>query len=238
MKNRVVTFAVAAAVLFGVTSSARAQDPAPAFEFGVGYQLLRTGEFFDDEVFDEGDECELGVTPCDPARTFPFGINVDAVRNFGPIGVVGEIGWSFDSEDALFGDDIFDEVPELGDIEGTFDTWHAAGGVRYTGGAAVRPYGQVLVGVVGSRFKMESGPLEFESSQTNFMVQPGVGVTFGTGGVGFFGQIDYRRVFGIRPAFVELAIDEDLIEFDEEDLDEVEFDRNDFRFVIGVRFSL
>lgn len=231
MSNRVLTVAAAFAVLFGVTTSAQAQDPAPTVEVGVGYQLLRTGEFFDEDVFDEDeDECDA-IFFCEPARTFPFGVNVDVVRNFGPLGVVGEIGWAFDKED-----DSFDGAFLDGDAK--YDVWHAAGGVRYTGGATVRPFAQVLLGVAGNRLKLEGSGEEIDASQTNLMVQPGAGVAFTAGGVGVFGQVDYRRVFGLRPTALEVSIDETPGEVDESELDSFEFDRNDFRFVVGVRFSM
>src|SRR5215203_1527898 len=58
----------------------------PTYEFSLGYQWLRTGEFcaaFDDSTCNDNDP-----------TTFPAGVLIDAVRNFGAFGIVGEAGWS------------------------------------------------------------------------------------------------------------------------------------------------
>src|SRR5688572_1331465 len=58
----------------------------PTYEFSLGYQWLRTGDFC--AAFDASDCSDEDPT------TFPAGIIIDAVRNFGAFGIVGEAGWS------------------------------------------------------------------------------------------------------------------------------------------------
>jgi hypothetical protein len=175
MTKRLVTLAAAAVVLLGLTVPAQAQAPAttttPTFELGAGYTLLRAGEICDDGVLTE---------VCVPDRTFPFGLAVDAARNFGALGIVGEVGWSYDSED-----------------DASFHVWTFAAGPRWTGRGNPRiwPYGQVLLGAAVTRLSTDIPGIDSDTS-TDFMVQPGVGVNFVAGdGWSVFGQVDYRRVF-------------------------------------------
>src|SRR5215212_10190860 len=124
MKNFVFTLAAAALLAHPLPASAQAQPAPPAppkpvvitsetttrpsWEFGLGYQWLRTGTFC--AAFDASDCTD------DNPKTFPVGVMLDGVRNFGAIGIVGEVGWSHDDQDA---DDAF------GDRLST-DLYHAA----------------------------------------------------------------------------------------------------------------
>ena len=58
----------------------------PTYEFSLGYQWLRTGDFC--AAFDASDCSDEDPT------TFPAGVLIDVVRNFGAFGIVGEAGWS------------------------------------------------------------------------------------------------------------------------------------------------
>jgi hypothetical protein len=210
MRESFLRLAVAAAVLLTFSATARAQTTqttvVPVYEVGVGYQIVQTGEVCDEGVITQS---------CLPDRTYPFGLNFDVVRNFGTIGlgVVGEIGFSRDSDnDVNFG------ITEFG------------GGIRWTWRAPrFAPYGQVLLG--GSRSSVSEDVTNFDASSTDFMIQPGVGVNVALNErIGVFGQLDFRRVFvgdvGIDDEFIELPIEiEDVT-------------RTDFRFVIGVRFGI
>lgn len=126
----------------------------PTWDTSLGYQVLHV-----------------------PDQTFPFGLNADGARNFGPFGVAGEIGWSYDSSD-----DVSYNVLNLG------------AGPRWTGRSAapVWPFAQVLAGLVYARASADGD----SDSRTRFMLQPGAGVVFVAGdGWGIIGQVDYRRVF-------------------------------------------
>ena len=172
MKKCVLTLAAAAAVLFGTTSPASAQSTTkmPTFELSAGYQWLKsTG---------------------DVDQSFPFGLAVDGVRNFGALGIVAEGGWSMDSDD---------EAPN--DL--MFNFFHVGGGIRYTARKHPRlwPYAQVIVGAAidhtsGDIGGIDVGDILTETTNTHFMVQPGGGVNWVAGdGWGIFGAVDYRRVF-------------------------------------------
>lgn len=207
MANRVLTLVAAAALVLGVSGPAPAQTTTmPTFELSAGYQLLRAGEVC-------GEDGENGETEdCGSAQTFPFGVAVDAARNFGAVGIVGEAGWSRDSEDIpIIGED--DESVDV-------DALHVAAGVRWTGRTNPRiwPYGQVLAGALVTRVSESI----FGESDTfaRFMLQPGVGVNFVAGdGWGIVTQVDYRRVF----------LDED---------EDGATGRNDVRVFIGARMIL
>jgi Outer membrane protein beta-barrel domain len=201
MKNCVLTLAAAAAVLFGATATASAQGSAgtttnPTYELSAGYQLFHAGKVCNNDPVTE---------TCSADRTFPLGVAVDAARNFGAFGVVGEVGFAFDSE-------------ESAGEEFNFNTWHLAGGGRWTmRSARFWPYAQVLAGMIQDRLNIDAGD---DFSQTSFMLQPGIGANFVAGdGWGVFAQVDYRRVF----------LDE------EENLSD---GRNDFRLFIGARMIL
>ena len=215
MKNRVLTVAAAAALLFGFAGTAAAQGTSttttPTFELSAGYQFLRTGE-----VCDEEDDELLQL--CSPERNFPFGVAVDAARNFGRFAIVGEVGWSYKSEN------FSDEDDDIFDADVKFNTWHIAAGPRLNfGGDRFRPFVQVLAGIVQDRVSFDDELDVFEddsTSQTSFMLQPGIGGTYVMGdGWGFVGQIDYRRIF-----------------LDEEE--NLSSGRNDIRVFVGVRMIL
>ena len=175
----------------------------PTYEFSLGYQWLRTGEFC--AAFDASDCSD------DDPTTFPAGAIVDAVRNFGPWGIVGEAGWSHSQET---GDDAFDDYLET-------DLFHAGAGVRYTGRFnKIWPYAQGIGGIVYNRFDGVVGGLNFVDTRTRWMAQAGGGVTFVVGdGWGIFIDAMYRRMF--------LDEDEDFTS-----------GRNDIRVAGGFRLIL
>jgi hypothetical protein len=203
MTKRVVTLAMAAVVVLGFSGRASAQLTAtmPTFELSAGYQLVRAGEICGE--FEGTEECTSG-------DTLPFGLAVDAVRNYGALGIVAEGGWSFDSRDiTILGDETINQKTNL---------FHLAGGARWTGrnNPRIWPYGQVLAGVLWNRFSEE----DFSDTSARFMIQPGVGVNFVAGdGWGVVTQVDYRRVF--------LDEDEDFAS-----------GRNDVRVFLGLRMIL
>jgi hypothetical protein len=161
----------------------------PTFELQGGYQWLYITD--------------------DPGTNFPFGLAVDAARNFGSLGVVAEGGWSIRSE----GDDPDDVL---------FNYWHAGGGVRFSSRRNVKvwPYAQVLAGVAVHNASGDVGGIDVGDTSTHFMVQPGGGVNFVIGdGLGLFAAADYRRVF----------MDEDT---------DGTSGLNEFRIFVGLRMIL
>jgi hypothetical protein len=231
MKNGLLTLAATATVLFGLTASASAQArPAgaqttsattttmPSFELAAGYQLLHTGQVCSDNAVQQ---------TCAPSRTYPFGLAIDAVKNHGAFGIVGEGGWAYKSDS--------EDIPDLAGGTTTLDlkvnTWHVAGGGRWTArkNPKLWPYGQVLAGVVVDHF---SGDLvdtlnSDKTTHTSFMLQPGVGATYVVGdGWGIFGSVDYRRVF--------LKDESDSTD----PLASQSNGRNDIRVFLGVRMIL
>ena len=161
-----------AALVIGVVTPAHAQAPAqaaagthptgtiltPTWDASLGYQLLHV-----------------------PDQTFPFGLNVDGARNFGPWSIAAEVGWAFDSSD-----DVDTHVFNVG------------GGPRWTARSIgpVWPFAQVFAGFVHSRVSTDFAGLDISDSTTRFMLQPGAGAVFLAGdGWGIVGQVDYRRVF-------------------------------------------
>jgi hypothetical protein len=180
----------------------------PTFEVGLGYQFLRAGGL----CFDDDDDAN-GDDDCGESRSYPLGFAFDGVRNFGAVGLVGELGWSRDSEDFSFDGD-------SGTVSDNLFTYGA--GVRVTGHGAGRfwPYGQILLGGVTSRVSAEFDDDSESESRTRFMLQPGVGATVVAGdGWGIFGQVDYRRIF----------LDED---------EDGSSGRNDIRVFVGFRWIL
>jgi hypothetical protein len=221
-----------ATLLLGLTASASAQarpaaTPAkptttgttttmPTFELSAGYQFLRTGQVCDDNSITQ---------TCTPSRSYPFGLAIDAVRNFGALGIVGEGGWSYDSDTEN------DPLSPASGLGFKVNSWHLAGGPRWTvrQNARLWPYGQVLGGftqdhVSGDAVDVLSGS---SVSHNSFMLQPGVGATYIVGdGWGVFGQVDYRRVF--------LSQDTNSVD----PFRNLNNGRNDFRFFIGLRMVL
>jgi hypothetical protein len=185
MTNRVLI--VCAGVLFGLTASASAQvaitatTPTPKYEVSFGYQLFRAGEVCGEEQVVNGQVVET----CFPDRVFPFGLAGDFVYNFGSIGlgVVGQGGWSRDSEDDL-----------------NFRSRQVAGGLRWTSRRAMRfaPFGQFLIGGIFSSLSVDDDgdDDDDDNGTSNFMIMPGVGAVFAASGTwGFVGQVDLQRVF-------------------------------------------
>ena len=217
----------AAVVLAGLASTAQAQQPPappappapppppvqtgpetttrPTFELSVGYQWLTAGAFCLEEVDEE-------TCTNDDATNFPVGVAVDAVRNWGAFGLIGEAGWSHYVEDDIGG---------LPGSRRTDDVFHIGAGMRFTfRPGRVWPYVQVIGGAAVLRFDADLVTSDFEDTRTRPFVQGGGGVTFVVGdGWGLFVAGDYRRLF----------LDED------EDFDT---GRNDVRGLFGVRMIL
>jgi hypothetical protein len=194
MKNLVLTLAAAAGTLSASISERSGHDydhadyvhadqgcyytrtvywdhDQPTWEFGLGYQYLRTGQFC--AGFDSS------TCTSDNPKSFPVGLMLDGVRNWGSVGIVGEVGWSRHDDDNN-GDPFADRL--------TTDIWHAGGGVRWTGRYnKVWPYAQGLAGGASSRFDGVVGGLPFRDNRGRFMAQAGGGVTFVVGdGWGLF----------------------------------------------------
>jgi hypothetical protein len=168
-------------------SQPAATTDTPTYELSAGYQFLHL-----------------------PDQNFPFGLAIDGARHFGRIGLVGEVGWSRDSED------------ELG-VDLTTNMFHFAAGPRWTGFGSGRawPYAQVLVGAAVAHASLDIDDEDESDTETAFMIQPGVGVTFVAGdGWGVFGQFDYRRTFFDEPDDTEDSIN------------------NQFRVFVGFRMIL
>ena len=149
-------------------AQATATTSSPTFELSGGYQLLHV-----------------------PDRTFAFGLNVDAARHYGALGLVGELGFAHASEDETEGK------------EGA-TAWNIGAGGRWTGfnPGRVWPFAQVLLGL-----EVMNGRAGAEDSDASFMLQPGVGINYVAGdGWGIVGQIDYRRTFFDEPENVDNSI--------------------------------
>jgi len=163
LRSRIAWIASAVLLLSVVSASAQAKPPRPGpypppappyprYELTGGYQFLHV-----------------------PDETLPFGLNVDGAWNQGKtLGIVGEAGWTTDSEDGF-----------------RVHIWNFGAGPRFNArpmGGKVWPFAQVLAGVVNARGGGES--------DTRFMLQPGGGVNVNAGdGWGVVFQGDYRRVF-------------------------------------------
>ena len=182
-----------AAQAAGVTGTGN----APTYEFTAGYQFLHAGEDLN----------------------FPFGLNVDAAWSYRPsLSLVGEIGWSFKTQDIE--DDLAIEDINLSE-------WTFAAGPRWNGrgGGRFWPFAQVLAGAAVARATGEVAGLDVSESQTHFMLQPGVGVNVLAGdGWGIVGQVDYRRLF--------VGDDDDDVDDDDDN------GENQFRVFVGVRMIL
>jgi len=118
-----------------------------------------------------------------PDLSFPLGFNVGVSGPIsGPIGVAGEVGWTRHSENGA-----------------TATATNFGAGVRLTAkvdqtSSAARVFGQVLVGAEHDSVSVGSLPIP---SETDFMLQAGGGVSapFGSNGMSFQFQADWRRVF-------------------------------------------
>ena len=131
---------------------------APTWDTSLGYQLLHV-----------------------PEQTFPFGLNVDGARNFGPWSIAAEAGWAFDTSD-----------------DASYHVFNVGAGPRWThrSAASIWPFAQVLAGFVYAQSSTDVSGLHSSDSRTSFMLQPGAGAVVVAGdGWGIVGQVDYRRVF-------------------------------------------
>ena len=163
----------------GMALPARAQTiTPPTFDLSAGYQFTHV-----------------------PDENLPWGIAVDAARNWGLFSLVADGGWAFRSD------------------EGTkINLWHVGAGPRWSSrkSATVTPYAQVIAGIAHPHVSFEGS--DDSEGQTNFMLQPGGGVSVvGGDGWAYWFAADYRRVFS-----------------SDDELD----DENQFRFVIGIRMVL
>lgn len=162
----------------------------PSYDLSGGYQMLKV-----------------------PDHTFPFGLNIDAAKNFGPWSIVGELGWAIRSDD---------QDANGFDADVLTNVFHGGVGPRWTGRnkGSIWPFAQVLGGFYYARQSVEVGDVDISDSTTRFMLQPGAGVVFVAGdGWGIVAQGDYRRVF----------LDED---------EDGESGQNQFRLFVGVRLIL
>jgi hypothetical protein len=175
----------------------------PTYEFSLGYQYLHTGAFC--AAFDSSDCLE------DKGNDFPFGLVADGVRNWGALGLVGEVGWSRrdDSPSDAFADQL------------TTDHVHYGAGLRFTARPhRIWPYAQIIGGGLTSRFDGQVGSAPFQDTRSRVMIQASGGVTFVVGdGWGIFVDGGWRRIF--------LEQDEDF-----------QTGRNDARGVVGFRMIL
>jgi hypothetical protein len=168
MPIRTLVVAISTVACLTLASAVSAQSATPTFELSAGYQFVHA-----------------------PDQTFPFGVNIDGVRHYRSLGIVGEAGWARHSDD------------DLG-ATSTNDMWNFGAGPRWTGfGTGTSwPYAQVLAGVAVSHTNFDVGG-GLSDTHGSFMVQPGIGMTFVTGdGWGVFGQVDYRRTFFEEPTNV------------------------------------
>jgi Outer membrane protein beta-barrel domain len=145
-----------------------------------------------------------------PDQTFPFGLAIDGAWHSGRFGMAAEAGWARHSDDDNGGD-------------ASTNMFHIAAGPRWSGFGSGRwwPYVQVLAGAAIARSSVEIAGIDSSDTETAFMVQPGVGVTFVAGdGWGMFGQVDYRRTFFDEPEDTEDSVN------------------NQFRIFLGFRMIL
>jgi hypothetical protein len=142
-----------------------------------------------------------------PDENLPLGFAVDAARNWGALGILGEGGWAHQSDELL-------------GIETSLNLWHVGAGPRWSSrrNPRVTPFAQVIAGIAVARSSVGVAGNDLTFTETDFMVQPGGGVSVEAGdGWAIFGSVDYRRVF----------LNEDNAE-----------DENQVRFLIGLRMVL
>jgi hypothetical protein len=118
-------------------------------------------------------------------ESFPLGWYADVAGNLtSSLGLVGELSGSYKTIDSGIGDDTLDIHLSVHSAMGGLRLTHRGDGANF--------YLQVLAGAA----KAKATFLEESDSVTDFALQPGVGMEFGTGGsVGFRVGADYRRVF-------------------------------------------
>jgi hypothetical protein len=174
MPTQTSTVVLAATLVLGIASASSAQQAPPPFKAKPPAPGLQPATQTTTPTYDITYGYQLLHVP---DTWFPFGLNVDAARNFGALSLVGEVGWAFKSED-----DVSNHV------------WHFGAGPRVTlrNSGKVWPFAQAIVGAAHLRFSAD----DFSDSTTKFMVQPGGGVVVVAGdGWGIVGQVDYRRIF-------------------------------------------
>jgi hypothetical protein len=129
---------MSAALILGFASTGFSQTTAPAntptFELSAGYQYLHV-----------------------PDQNFPFGLAVDGAKHFGPLGLVGEVGWARHSDDD-FGADV------------STNMFHFAAGPRWTmfGSQRAWPYFQVLAGAAVGHSSVEIAGVDSMFGQVDY----------------------------------------------------------------------
>jgi hypothetical protein len=193
MWTRAFNISFAVALVLGAAATATAQQqPPPAGSTAVPAQA-QAPVASDTPTFElSGGYQLLHVRD----SMFPFGLNVDGARYYGNLGLVAEIGFAIDSEE------------EAG-LDLSSNAWNFGVGGRWTGFSSGRvwPFAQVLVGAEVLHASVEVAGLEVSDTETSFMLQPGVGVTFVVAdGLGLVGQVDYRRTFFDEPDDAEDSV--------------------------------
>jgi hypothetical protein len=125
-----------------------------------------------------------------PDVNLPLGFGVDVAAPIADtLSVVGEFSWARRMVDEISGFNV--------SVSQTLTTF--GGGVRWNPPSSdVKPYVQVIAGAA----RAAVGDLTFAgvtvaaTSETKFMLQPGVGVSAGVAtGLRGFGEVDFRRIF-------------------------------------------
>jgi hypothetical protein len=146
--------------------------PAAAQELSIGYQVQRFSS--------EGNSFNA-----------PFGVSFSvAGPTSGALSLVGQLDWSRKHESATV----------LGtSVDGTANFTGFAGGLRWSGrgNPGATPFVEALVGAMHTSGSAHVAGVNVGSdSGTDAMMQFGGGVSVPVaGGLGFFGQFDYRRIF-------------------------------------------
>jgi hypothetical protein len=168
---RVASVGILSVTCVAWARSAAAQagvTPSKPVDLSVGYQFTHT-----------------------PDVNLPLGFGVNVALPFNDmLSVVGEFAWGRNSNADILG--LSTSVSQTLTTFGAGVRWNAPASDQFT------PYIQVL----GGAARAAVGDLTFAgttipgTSDTKFMLQPGVGVSAGFGGgVRGFGEVDYRRVF-------------------------------------------
>jgi hypothetical protein len=144
--------------------------PAGAQNLSLGYQVQRFSS--------EGDSVNA-----------PFGFSL-SVAGSGPLTLVGQVDWSRKHESQVL----------LGtSVDATANFTAFAGGIRMSGQDrhSASPFVDLLFGAMRSSGSANVAGEKIDGgSETDKMLQLGGGVSVPmSGGLGFFGQLDYRRVF-------------------------------------------
>jgi hypothetical protein len=108
-----------------------------------------------------------------------------------PWSIVGDFGWSRKSDTGV-----------------TSTATSIGGGLRYLPMtmSTFRPYAQAVVGVEMDKASVDSGSISVSVTNTNLMIQPGVGGMFGVGSLQAFVEGDYRRVQASGAAANDLVL--------------------------------